>query len=430
LKRKPSHRRAIAKGATLVVAGGLALAVIELAPRAPETRPPLEALTTAAPAPVAVAVDSIEQRLDTLHHGETLSELLRNRAGLADSVTRLVLGAASELDARRLRAGMPIALRARLGDSIPEEIVLHLSEDRTLHVRRDGARWTAEEVAIPWTTDTIVVSGRIESTLYEALDAAEGAATMPRAARAELAWSLADIYEYRVDMSRELQVGDSFRALVTRSVGPSGSVRIGDVLAARFTVSGQAIEAIRYEGKGERAQYYDQEGKSLRMAFLRAPLAFRRISSVFGRRKHPVLGTWRTHKGTDYAANSGTPVRAIGDGVVVHAGWRGGYGNTLEIRHRNGYITRYGHLKGFARGVRSGTRVGIGQTVAYVGSTGLSTGPHLHFEVLVNGAQRDPRKALAQKAGFPIEKRDRAAFDAQRVALVSRLDSDARLAMR
>jgi hypothetical protein len=187
----------------------------------------------------------------------------------------------------------------------------------------------------------------------------EAAAELPGEARIELAYDLADVYEYRVDMSRDLQAGDSFRVLYERSVGPRSTVRIGKILAADFTLSGSTITAVRFDSRQVGGEYFDAEGKSMRAAFLRAPLSFRRISSNFGSRRHPVLGTVRKHKGTDYAASSGTPVRAIGDGVVVNAGWSGGYGNLLAIRHRNGYVTRYGHLRGFARGVRVGQR-GLG----------------------------------------------------------------------
>jgi murein DD-endopeptidase MepM/ murein hydrolase activator NlpD len=359
--------------------------------------------------------------MDTLRRGETLSHLLA-RGGIDDSVRALVLGAAPELDPRSLRAGMAISMRARGEDSLPHEIVLHLDDERRLLVRRTGDGWTAEEERIPWRSDTIVVEGEIRSSLYAALDEAKGAAAMPRAVRSELAWKLADIFEYRVDMSRDLQAGDRFRALVTRAVSPGGDVRAGEVLAARFTLSGTELEAIRWDASSRRAEYFDREGKSLRLAFLRAPLAFRRISSVFGKRWHPVLGSWRQHKGTDYAASSGTPIRAIGDGTVIFAGWRGGYGRTVEVRHRNGYVTRYGHMRGFARGVRAGARVAIGETIGYVGMTGLATGPHLHFEVLVGGVQRDPRKALASRSGDPIGARERPAFESKRAELVAMMD--------
>ena len=160
----------------------------------------------------------------------------------------------------------------------------------------------------------------------------------------------------------------------------------------------------------------------MRAGFLRAPVEFRRISSVFGMRKHPILGTWRRHAGTDYAANAGTPVRAVGDGTVIRAGWGGGYGNVLEIRHRNGYVTRYGHLRGFAEGIHVGARVSIEQTIGYVGMTGLATGPHLHFEVLIGGVQKDPRRVLQATAGPPLTGNDLQLFQSIRSAAVWALD--------
>jgi murein DD-endopeptidase MepM/ murein hydrolase activator NlpD len=174
-----------------------------------------------------------------------------------------------------------------------------------------------------------------------------------------------------------------------------------------------------------RSKYYDEKGRSLAASFLRSPVSFRRISSGFGRRKHPVLGTWRQHQGMDYAANSGTPVRSIGDGVVVFVGRKGGYGNTVEIRHPNGYMTRYGHLRGYAEGIRSGARVNIEQTIGYVGMTGLATGPHLHFEVHVGGVQKDPRRVLQATAGPPLVGADLELFQRIRSAAVFALDQPA-----
>jgi murein DD-endopeptidase MepM/ murein hydrolase activator NlpD len=171
----------------------------------------------------------------------------------------------------------------------------------------------------------------------------------------------------------------------------------------------------------------------MRAAFLRAPLEFRRISSVFGMRKHPILGIWRQHAGTDYAASQGTPVRSVGDGVVIFAGRKGGYGNAIEVRHPNGFVSRYGHLRGFAKATRRGARVEIGQTIGYVGMTGLATAPHLHFEVLVGGVQRNPRVALAMKGGEPLPASERGAFARERgelIALLDRAGSPTRLAAR
>ena len=270
--------------------------------------------------------------------------------------------------------------------------------------------------------DTVTVSGVIHSNLFSALDRSP-ASGLPRSERAELAYTLADIFEYRVDMSKDLQDGDKFHVLVERLQQPNGAILVNKILGARLALSGNEVEAILFKGSGSNGEYFDATGKSLRAAFLRAPVAFRRISSMFGGRRHPVLGIWRRHKGTDYAAAMGTPVRSIGDGVVVFAGRKGGYGNVIDVRHRNGFVSRYGHLRGFAKGVRGGSRVGIGSTIGYVGMSGLATGPHLHFEVLVGGIQRDPRVALKMKGGMPIASSERGLFDRMRSRTVASFEA-------
>jgi murein DD-endopeptidase MepM/ murein hydrolase activator NlpD len=365
--------------------------------------------------------------VDTLAKGESLAAVLA-RGGLAGEDQAAATRAASSLDPRKIPAGMEVRFT---GDSTngtdprPTDIALLLSADRTLHLLRTGSAWASREERTPWTTDTLVMHGVVHSNLYDAVNAGSGD-LLSKGARAELAWTIADIFEYRIDMSRELQNGDAVRAVFERSRSPSGVVRIGAILAAGLERSGAELQAIRFVPRGEtRAEYYDQDGRSLRAAFLRAPLSFRRISSVFGMREHPILGSWRSHKGTDYAAASGTPVRSIGNGIVVFAGTRGGYGNSIDVRHPNGFVTRYGHLRGFASGVRTGTRVSMGQTIGYVGMTGLATGPHLHFEVIVGGVQRDPRTALKSKAGPPLAAGELAAFDAVRHGALSQLDQAA-----
>ena len=370
------------------------------------------------------ATPSWKMRFDTLERGETLQSLLR-RGGLDGASAARALAAATSggsLDARRIPAGMPVTIKSAATDSAPSEITLQLSIDRLLNLRRTGDAWSGSEEQVPWKTDTIVVGGTIASNLYDAMDASAKTA-LPDGARQQLAWSLADVYEYRVDMSRDLQAGDQFKVLAERSIAPTGAVKIGKVLAATFTLSGSVINAVHFNSASVNGGYFDQTGKSLRAAFLRAPLEFRRISSVFGMREHPIFGGWKEHKGTDYAAAYGTPVRAIGDGVVIRKGWGTGYGNVLEIRHRNGYVTRYGHLSRFADGIHVGSRVEQKQVVAFVGATGWATGPHLHFEVLVNGVQRDPRVALKQTGGDPIPPSELAQFDSVRDRLLGSLDS-------
>jgi murein DD-endopeptidase MepM/ murein hydrolase activator NlpD len=369
----------------------------------------------------AAALPQEWTRTDTLGKGEALATLFL-RGGLGAEEAARAMRAATALDERRIPAGLEVVFRGDASDERPRDIALHLSSLNTLRLSRAGDSWGGRLERISWTTDTLVVHGVVRSTLYGALDQA-ASVLLPKGARAELAWTLADIYEYRIDMSRDLQDGDAVRVVFERGRSPAGAVRIGAILAAGVQRNGRELQAIRFlRPGGERAEYYDKDGRSLRAAFLRAPLSFRRISSVFGMRKHPILGEWRAHKGTDYAANAGTPVRSIGDGVVTFAGRRGGYGNAIEVRHPNGFVTRYGHLRAFAAGTRVGARVAMGRTIGFVGMTGLATAPHLHFEVLVGGAQRDPRTALRESAGVPIAASDAAFFERVRVGADGALD--------
>ena len=277
--------------------------------------------------------------------------------------------------------------------------------------------------------DTLAIAGVIQSNLYNALNES-GVGVLPPSARHQLAWTLADIFEYKVDFSRDLMQGDKFHVLVERLQKPNGAIIVNKIIGARLALSSgrSPLEAIHFDAHGSSsAQYYDASGMSLRAAFLRAPVAFRRISSIFGGRKHPIFGEWRNHTGTDYAAAAGTPVRAIGDGVVVFAGRKGGYGNVVDIRHRNGMVSRYGHMRNFATGIRPGTRVAMGSTIGYVGMTGWATGPHLHFEIRINGVARDPKLALQSRGGEPIPADERSLFQRMRNQTLASLN-DGRLA--
>ncbi|MCC6245490.1 MAG: M23 family metallopeptidase [Gemmatimonadaceae bacterium] len=344
------------------------------------------------------------------------------RAGIPRDEAARALQSASVLDARKVRAGTTITTRTN-PDSGASEIVFQLAIDRFVKLKRSAQTdWTETEELIPWTTDTVAIGGDVRSTLVEAIQ--RDTSAFPNGVRTDVAYGLAEILEYRVDLSRDLQKGDSVKLLVERKRSANGAVRRGEILAARITVAGRKVETVRFPRGSERAKYFDGEGKTMQAAFLRAPLEFRRISSVFGLRKHPILGIWRAHQGIDYAAASGTKVRAIGDGTVIYAGWKGGYGRVIEIRHRNGYVTRYGHLKAFAAGMRRGASVGVSSTIGYVGSTGLATAPHLHFEVLVGGVHRNPSVALKTlDGGEPLAASDRTAFAELKAKLFARMDS-------
>lgn len=364
------------------------------------------------------------ERHDTVRRNESLASVLA-RGGVSEIIVREALKAAKTLDFRRIPVGMPVRVRTEPEDSIPTEIILQLAVDRLLHLKRDSSGWTGVEEQLPWTVDTIVVAGTIRSTLGEAMeDAARD--VLPGFARQQLVWALAeDIYEYRVDMSRDLQVGDKFSIVAQRRVGPNGITRMDTVLGASMTLSGKTIEATRFRSARVAGLYFDQDGKPMRSGFLRSPVRFRRISSGFGMRRHPILGTMRRHQGTDYAANAGTPIRAIGDGVVIRANWHNGYGNVVEIRHANRYVSRYGHMRGFAKGIYRGARVSREEVIGYVGSTGLSTAPHLHFEVLVNGVQRNPRLVLANVSADPVPASERTAFAEAHFAMTRLLNNPA-----
>jgi murein DD-endopeptidase MepM/ murein hydrolase activator NlpD len=391
--------RAIAYGAVALFALG-AVVLTKPLPRAAKL--PALAMRAQVPAP-----STWRERFDTLGSRETLVAVL-GRAGIPAREAREALST-KLLEPGRIRIGMPVHTRSDVRDSMPTEIMLGLKIDQILHLKRNVDGWKGEIENLPWTTDTITVAGTIYSNLYAAMSKATNG-TLAAAQSDQLTVALADLYEFRIDMSRELRVGDAFKVVAERQHGPGGAVRIGKVLAASMTLSTKQVEAISFRSESATSEWFDQEGRPLRCCFLRAPVEFRRISSRFGNRRHPVLGTMRRHEGTDYAADAGTPVRAIGDGVVIKAGWGNGYGNVVEIRHPNGFVTRYGHLRGFAKGIQRGTRVEASRTIAYVGSTGLSTGPHLHFEVMVNGVQRNPSTALGAQTIRPIPESERPAF--------------------
>ncbi|MFO0072373.1 MAG: M23 family metallopeptidase [Gemmatimonas sp.] len=407
----------------LVAAGCLGIGAAVIALGRPVQERPAASVRAAGPR-VSVAA-SWRLKVDTIRRGEPLTVALE-RAGLAPQEAAEALSVASALDPRKVRAGTTITTKVD-PDSGASEVVLQLAVDRAVRFTRlFGQPWVEREETLQWTTDTVVVGGVVTSTLTGAL--ADGAQAFPERQRTELAYALADILEYRVDLSRDLQKNDSVRVLVERQTAENGLVRPGDIIAARITVDGKPVETMRFT-QGNRPAYFDGDGKAMRAAFLRAPLAFRRISSVFGLRRHPILGTLRRHQGMDYAAAAGTPVRALGNGRVAFAGWKGGYGKTIEIRHTNGFVTRYGHLR--AINVRAGQSVSISQTIGQVGSTGLSTAPHLHFEVLVNGVHRDPRVALKNQSGEPLKPAQRRAFEQLKARLFAELENPTpRLAAR
>jgi murein DD-endopeptidase MepM/ murein hydrolase activator NlpD len=357
-------------------------------PRLSDKRPALAAASVLPAGPTEAA---FIETLDTLHRGETFGALLnRNR------ITGLDISQFDEttaLDPKRLRPGLVFAIGRSRVDTDPSRIQVQVSPERLVTFTRSDTGWEAGSHEIPWRAETIRLEGQIDNSLYEALDAQVSDAQFDAGDRVRLAWDLADVFAWQVDFTRDIQPGDHYVVLCERLVSPDGETRFGRIIASDLTISGKRLTAVRFDSASASA-FFDPDGNSLRRAFLRAPVEFRRISSNFARaRFHPILGRWRRHEGTDYSAAPGTPVMAAGDGVVLRAGYSGGYGNLIELRHRNGITTRYGHLRGFARGIHAGARVTQGEVIGFVGSTGLATGPHLHYEFRVNGVAQDSRRA-------------------------------------
>jgi murein DD-endopeptidase MepM/ murein hydrolase activator NlpD len=374
---------------------------------------------TAAPVVVTQAYQNIT---DTLRRDETFGDVLA-REGVTGRNYVALLAAAHQLDPRRMRPGLAFHFRRTIGDSVPDRLMVRLAPETRVWLARDSAGWTEQVETIAWTPTRLRVTGTITNTLYDALDGVVADSTLPAAQRVALAWAIADVYDWEVDFTRDVRPGDRFDVLFELLRSADGERRVGRILAARVDVAKTPNYAFRFAGADSTdAGYYDEQGRSLRRAFLRAPLQFRRISSRFGNRFHPILHRWRHHDGIDFEAAFGTPVRATADGVVSRLIYEAdGYGRMVELRHANGIRTRYGHLSAYARGLHVGQRVKQSETIAFVGSTGLSTGPHLHYEFLVNGRATNPqRKDMG--AGTPVPLALRAAFDASRHTLFALLE--------
>ena len=278
--------------------------------------------------------------------------------------------------------------------------------------RQDDGEFAATVSTAPLTVNTRLTGATIHTSLFAATDDAG----LPDA----VAIQLTDIFS-DIDF-RRLHKGDRFSVIYETLEADGEFLRTGRVLAAEFKNRDKLYQAMWFEEPGERGSYYAMDGSSLRRAYLNSPVEFSRISSNFAMRKHPIHGTWRRHLGTDYAAPTGTKVRTVGDGVVDFAGWQNGFGNVIFIKHANtSHVTVYAHLSRID--VKKGQRVEQGQNIGAVGSTGWSTGPHLHFEFRVNGVHQDPQSVIAAKEANPISEKVREAFMKQASALHEQLAS-------
>jgi murein DD-endopeptidase MepM/ murein hydrolase activator NlpD len=291
-----------------------------------------------------------------------------------------------------MREGTRIALRWRRDDHRLRGVDVVLDGDETVRLHRDESGWSSDLVYTPVQVDTLLVRGDIQDLLYNAVTRHPVLEDLPWADRVGIVDRLDKVFQWQVDFSRQVRSGDTYRFALEREVRPDGSMRSGHLIVAEYVNQGTPYRAIWFDPNEDGdGTFYDEEGKSVRRAFLLKPIPLSRISSRFSNaRLHPVLNRVRAHRGVDFAANTGTPIQATSDGVVVYADWKGDLGRLVEIRAPNGWVSRYGHMSGYGPGIRVGTRVRQGQVIGYVGSTGLATGPHCHYELRRNGQALDP----------------------------------------
>jgi len=359
-----------------------------------------------------------DQAVQVFHHeervlsGETLGALL-SRLGVSEQDSVLLLSQAAAQIGRSLRSGQRVQADVSEQGELME---LRLTgADGTLNrISRQTDGFVLDQPQVALESRIIMRSGRIESSLFGATDAAG----LPDS----VAVKMADIFGTQLDFRSDLRRGDTFSIIYEmdyRNGEPTGE---GKILSAEYVNAGKVYRAVLYRTPSGKEEYYGPNGESFSKGFLRSPLEFSRITSSFSSsRKHPVYGFHRRHTGTDFGAPTGARVKAVGDAVVSFAGRKGGYGNLVILRHQNGYETYYAHLNGFAKGMHRGKSVGQGQIIGYVGMTGTATGPHLHYEVRIGGQPRNP-VTVKLPGSPPLPLAQRARFNEQTAAWTQRLD--------
>jgi murein DD-endopeptidase MepM/ murein hydrolase activator NlpD len=309
-----------------------------------------------------------------LRHGDTLISVLKRFGIERPSAHALIEKVRPFVNPRKIQSGDDVHVVLNSEDRTVEALEL-LVDDNLVRVKATSDGWLAERREIPFVRETKVVRGRIKGSLYES---GTDAGLSP-----QHIVDLARIFEYDIDFFSDFQPQDSFSVMIEELRYTDGRRVPGRILAAELEAGNDSFDAFYFSGNDGSADYYNEKGEALRRAFLRAPLSFVRISSPYSQnRRHPIFRTVRPHLAIDYAAPAGSPVVAIGRGRVEYAGWRGGYGNVVDIRHAGNYLSRYAHFSRLAGKLRKGQAVEAGEVIGYVGQTGHATGPHLHFEFL------------------------------------------------
>lgn len=369
--------------------------------------------SSAAQEPV-VETDPLHRTIQVAN-GDTLSTVFA-KVGLPATALHQVLS--SSKDAKqftRLKVGQ--ALEFKLSpDGQLERLHSKLSDLESIALEKSDKGFSFKRELVKPEVQTTYAHGVIRSSLF--LSAKRAGLSH------SLTMDLANVFGYDIDFAMDIREGDEFELIYEEKVVNGKQVGTGNILSARFTNRGKTFTAVRYTNKQGTTSYYNANGESMRKAFIRTPVDFARISSRFSTgRRHPVLNKIRAHKGVDYAAPRGTPIKAAGDGRVTLAGRHGGYGNAVIIQHGQRYRTLYAHMQGFAKGMRNGASVKQGQIIGYIGTTGLSTGPHLHYEFQINGVHVDP---LSQKLPMadPIARNEKARFMQLSKPLMAQMDKE------
>ncbi len=424
---RPARRsllRTVAIAAPLAAALGLSWWAAA-GPKAPplvdlEAELPKQTALPASPADLAAeATPAAVGRTVEVRRGDTLMALLVEAGAARQEAHQAITALKTVYSPRKLKPGQAIhlAFSAEV-DAIDDEAVTPLlslrlqeSPERDIQVaRRDAAAdYVATAIDRPLTRKVAASRGQIDSSLFGA--GQEAGVPVP------VMIDLIRAFSFDVDFQREIQPGDGFELLYESFYDQAGALaKTGDIVYAALTLRDERIELYRFTPESGRTDYFDRTGQSARKTLMRTPIDGARISSGYGRRKHPVLGYNKMHRGTDFAASRGTPIYAAGDGVIERAGPNRSYGNYIRIRHNSTYKTAYAHLRGYAKGIRRGRRVKQGQVIGYVGSTGRSTGPHLHYEVMINGRQVNPLR-IKLPSGEKLRAEDLEAFHTTRVEI-------------
>ena len=336
--------------------------------------------------------------------GDSLGPLLQKNGLSGGQAYKVTQAFAVVYKPRNVRAGQEFNLHFT-GETL-EHLTYKPGVEKTVFVDLKGEDYVAREIAAEFKYETLTVSSTISNSLY--VDSTR------LGAPDRVVQQFANIYEYSVDFQRDIQPGDAFEMFFEVARDRNGKIiKSGDLLYTSFSPRGKKTDYYLYKDTKGRENFYDAKGKTAKRKLRATPVNGARLSSSFGRRKHPILGYRKMHTGVDFAAPRGTPILAAGSGTVERANRYGGYGNYIRIRHTDGYKTAYAHLKSFARGVRSGKYVKQDQVIGYVGTTGRSTGPHLHYEVMLHGKKINPRR-LSQLSGKPLAKAQMPAFAKRR----------------